>query len=282
MTKIHPTAIVHPKVKIHKSVRIGAYSVLNSPNITLDEGVEIKNHAVIEGHVHIKKNTTICSFVSIGGAPQNIYYAGEESFIEIGENCHIREYVSINSSCGEGEKLVIGNKCYIMTYCHIAHNCILGNNVVMANNATLGGHVIVGDHANLGGLCAIHQKCRIGNHAMVGGGAMVGTDVPPFCLGSGYPIKLSGLNWIGLKRNGISREIRKGLIRTYRLTLLSGLSWKLAREEIIKTVEMNPLVQKWIDFCDESKRGLTPARDKRLLNAVKKNQLIVNELVEIG
>lgn len=282
MTNIHPSAVVHPKVKLKKGVRIGAYAILDSPDIELDEGVEIKPHVHISGYVHIKKDTVIYPYVSIGSPPQNKSYKGEKTLIEIGEGCQIREYVSINSSCGEGEKLTIGDHCFIMAYCHIAHNCKVGNHVIMANGATLGGHVIVGDYANFGGLCAIHQKCRIGDHVMIGGGSMTSVDVPPFCLGIGYPLQLSGLNWVGLKRKGVSHETRKVMIRAYRITLLSGLSWEAAREQIINTLDMNQYIQKWIEFCDQSLRGLCPARVKGKARKSNAGGREYPELVEMG
>lgn len=280
MTNIHPTAVVHPKAKIGRGVRIGAYTILQSPEICLDENVTIEPHVFIDGNVHIKRGTTISPFVSIGAPPQNLAFRGEKTSIIIGEDCQIREYVSINAPCGEGEVLVIGDGCFIMAYCHIAHNCTVGNHVIMANGATLGGHVVVGDHANLGGMCAIHQNCRIGDYAMVGGGSMLGTDVPPFTMGSGYPMKLGGLNWVGMKRKGIPHEIRKSLIQAYRTTFLMGLSWHEAREHILKVQEINPYLQRWIEFCDQSRRGLTPVKEKRVQAA--RGERNYPELVEMG
>ena len=282
MTEIHSTAIIHPKVKLGKNVKIGPYAVINSPDVVLEEGVEIKAHAYLDGFVHIMKNTTIFPFVSIGSPPQDKSYQGEKTRIQIGENCQIRDYVSINSSCGEGEEVTIGNSCFIMAYCHIAHNCKLGNHVTMANGATLGGHVIVGDYVNLGGLCAIHQNCRIGEYAMVGGGSMASRDIPPFILGNGYPIELAGINLIGLKRNGVPFESRKTISKAYRLTLKSGLTWEAARAEILATNEMNPFLEKWIEFCNQSQRGLAPARMKSHKKITQSEKLKCPELVELG
>ncbi len=282
MTCIHPTAIVHSKVKLGKGVKIGPYCVIDSPDVVLEEGVEIKSHVHIDGNVYIKKETKIYPFASIGSPPQKHHYDElEKNPIEIGAECEIREYVSINSSHGKGEKVTIGDNCFIMAYSHIAHNCTIGNFVVMANGATLGGHVSVGDHANLGGLCAIHQRCRIGEYAMIGGGSMIGTDVPPFSIGSGYPIKLHGLNWIGLKRKKVPHEALKTLVKGYRITFQSGLSWKDARAEILLSLDMNPYLQKWVEFCDRSTRGLTTAHEKKIQVPSKSDPLKYNELAEV-
>ena len=262
MTKIHPTAIVHPDVKIGQDVVIEAYSVINSPHVVLEDGVVIKSHVYIDGYVRIGKGTTIWPFASIGTQTQDLKYKGEVTYIEIGEYCQIREYVTVNGSCGEGTKVIIGNRCLIMAYCHVAHNCVIGNGVIMSNGATLAGHVTIGNHAILGGVCAIHQFTRVGDYAMVGGGSMVGQDLPPFCIGTGFPLRVVGLNLVGLKRHKFSLELRKQLIRAYRLTYQSGFSWDQVREQIIEECGTNESLNTWINFCDQTVRGLSPIRRK--------------------
>ena len=263
MSKIHPTAIVHPEAKIGKNVVIEAYAVIHSPNIILGDNVIIKSHVYLDGHLTVGKGTTIWPFASIGTQTQDLKYQGEVTYVEIGENCQIREYVTINSSCGEKTKVTVGNNCLIMAYCHIAHNCRIGYGVIMSNGATLAGHVTIGNYAILGGVCALHQHTRIGDYAMVGGGSMVGQDLPPFCIGSGFPLRVVGLNVIGLKRHKFSLELRKQLIRAYRLTYQSGLVWDQARHQIRQELGHNPSLDNWIDFCDQTTRGLCSIRRKR-------------------
>lgn len=260
---IHPTAVVHPKAKIGPGVRIEPYAIVNSPHIVLEENVVIKSHAYIDGRVHIKEGTTIWPFASIGTQTQNLKYQGEVTFVTIGKNCHIREYVTINSSCGENSKVVIGDNCLVMAYSHIAHNCSIGDHVIMANGATLAGYVKVGSFVTLGGLCAIHQHARVGDYAMVGGGAMVGQDLPPYCIGAGYPLKIVGLNMIGLKRHKFSLEERKKLIMLYRITFQQNLSWDQAKEKIQDLYGQNPAAERWIRFTDETSRGLAPLRKQK-------------------
>ena len=267
MTKIHPTAIVHSSISLGKDVVIEAYAVLNSPNIKIGDNVVIKSHAYIDGHVTIGQGTTIWPFASIGSQTQDLKYKGEVTYVEIGENCQIREYVTINSSCGEGTKVIIGNQCLIMAYCHVAHNCVIGNGVIMSNGATLAGHVTIGNHAILGGVCAVHQYTRIGDYAMVGGGSMVGQDLPPFCIGSGFPLRVVGLNVVGLKRHKFSLDLRKQLIRAYRLTYETSLSWEQIREQIQDELGDNESVNTWIHFCDQTVRGLSPLRRKKEMKA---------------
>ncbi len=263
MSKIHPTAIVHPDAKLGKDVVVEAYAVINSPHVSLGDNVIIKSHVYLDGHVRIGKGTTIWPFASIGTQTQDLKYQGEVTYVEIGERCQIREYVTVNSSCGAGTKVKIGNNCLVMAYCHVAHNCTIGNGVIMSNGATLAGHVDIGNHAILGGVCAIHQHTRIGDFAMVGGGSMVGQDLPPFCIGSGFPLRVVGLNVIGLKRHKFSLELRKQLIRAYRITFQSGLSWNEAKEQIHQELGSNERLATWVNFCDATTRGLSATRRKR-------------------
>lgn len=262
MAEIHPTALVHPEAKLGNGVKIEAYVIIASPYVELGDGVVIKPHVYIEGHVKIGKGTTVWPFASIGAKTQDLKYRGETTYVEIGEQCQIREYVTINSSCGEGTKVIVGNNCLLMAYCHVAHNCTIGNNVIMANSATLAGHVYVGNHVTLGGICAIHQYTRIGDYAMVGGGSMVAQDIPPYCMASGYPAKVAGLNVIGLKRRKFSISLRKMLIRAYRLTYQAGLSWKEAREVILAEHGSDPFVKNWVFFCDQTERGIAAPRSR--------------------
>jgi UDP-N-acetylglucosamine acyltransferase len=173
---------------------------------------------VIEGHTTIGAHTEVFPFAALGLAPQSIHYNGEPSLLDIGENCTIREHVTIHRGGVKGGiKTIVGNNCYIMIGSHIGHDCHIGNFVQMANNATLGGHVKVGDYAVIGGLAAIHQFVRIGAYAMIAGTAGVNQDVMPFGTVVTVKSKLGGLNLIGMKRHGFKREDIHGLRNAYKL-----------------------------------------------------------------
>lgn len=254
-SKIHPMAIVEDGAKIGNNVTIEAYAIVKG-TVTLEDNVVIKSHAYIDGYTTIGNGTVIWPSASIGTKTQAIKYNGEKTFVIIGKNCEIREFVTINSSCQENSVVRVGDNCLIMAYCHVAHHCEIGNRVIMANNALLAGHVIVEDYANIGGMTPVHQHCRIGRYAMVGGFSRVTHDVPPFTIGAGSPYKLGGLNLIGLKRNNFPLEDRRSLAKAFKLIYRSGLSLSDAIERIEKEVEPNPHVQHWVDFCRHSKRGL--------------------------
>jgi UDP-N-acetylglucosamine acyltransferase len=217
MAFIHPTAIVEPGAQLADSVKIGPYCVVGG-DVTLEDEVELVSHVVVAGHTRIGPRSRVFPFASIGHQPQDLKYKGERTSLIIGAQNIIREHVTMNpGTVGGGGLTQVGDNGLFMASVHIAHDCKVGNNVVMANNATLGGHVEVRDFAFLGGLSAVHQFVRIGPHAMIGGMTGVEADVIPFGLVMGDRARLSGLNIVGLKRRGFSREDIHNLRTAYRL-----------------------------------------------------------------
>lgn len=254
-SNIHPLALVESGAQIGNNVTIEAFAVVKK-NVTLHDNVTIKSHAYIDGYTTIGESTTIYPGASIGTKPQALSFKGEKTYVKIGKNCEIREFVTINSSLREDSCVTIGDRAMLMSYCHIAHNCTLGHNVIMSNNATLAGHVVVEDCAIVGGMTPVHQFVRIGCYAMVGGLSRVTHDVPPYTIGAGIPFKFGGLNLIGLKRRGFVLETRQELSKAFRLLYRSQLhiDEALARAE----TELKPLpeVKHWIEFCRGTVRGL--------------------------
>jgi UDP-N-acetylglucosamine acyltransferase len=254
-SNIHPTAIIEPGAKIGDNVTIEAYAVVKA-DVTLENRVTIKSHAYIDGHTTIGEGTTVYPSACIGTKTQDLKFRGEKTFVKIGRNCEIREFVTINSSCQENSVVSIGDNCLIMAYCHVAHNCELGNRVIMGNNATLAGHVIVEDAAIISGLTGVHQFVRIGRHAMIGGMSRITHDISPYTIGAGIPFKVGGINIIGLKRHGFPLNVRRELSKVFKLLYRSKLTLKEALERIDAEVSPVAEVQHWIKFCRESKRGL--------------------------
>ncbi len=253
--KIHPSTVIASGAKIGKNVTIGPYAVIGE-NVVLCDDVVIQGHVTIVGNTTIGEGTIVFPYASIGAPPQAVRYKGEFTEVIVGKQCQIREFVTINSSVGEGTRVEIGNNCFIMAYCHIAHNSILGDHVVMSNNATLAGHVTLEHHAIIGGMTPIHQFVRVGAYAMVGGLSRVTHDIPPYTIGAGIPWKFGGLNLVGLKRNGFTLEIRSELSKAFRLLYRSQLHPEEALARIEKELHPYPEVLHWLDFCKNSKRGL--------------------------
>lgn len=216
MTDVHSTAIVDPKADLADTVVVGPYSIVG-PGVSLGPGVVLHAHVVVDGRTIIGEGTEIFPFASIGNRPQDLKYAGEESRLEIGAGNTIRENVTMNPGT-EGGGLVtrVGDNCLFMAGSHVAHDCIVGNHVIFANLATAAGHCVFGDYAFMGGLTASHQFVRVGKHAFVGGMTGVENDVIPFGSVLGNRAHLAGLNIVGLKRRGFSRDRIHSLRAAYR------------------------------------------------------------------
>ena len=261
MPKIHPTAIVAPGAELAETVSIGPYCVIGS-DVRLGERVELLSHVVVVGRTSVGEGTRIFPFASIGHQPQDLKYHGEPSTLEIGSNNQIREYVTIQPGTEGGGMLTrVGDNCLFMASAHVAHDCIVGDNVIMANNATLAGHVVVGEYAFLGGLSAVHQFVRIGKHAMVGGMSGVEADIIPFGMVIGNRAYLSGLNIVGLKRRGFSRDEIHALRNAYRLLFGPEGTLQERVADVAEQFHDNGAVMEIVEFIrDESSRSLCTPR----------------------
>ena len=261
--QIHPTALIDKGAHIGQGVTIGAFSIVG-PHVRIADNVKIHSHVVIEGQTSIGENTEIYPFAVIGEPPQVVNFKEIPSRIEIGENTVIREHVTVHAGKGvEGSYTKIGNHCYLMVASHVAHDCTLGNHVVMANNATIAGHVFVGDYVIIGGLAAIHQFVRIGEHAFIAGTAAVKEDVIPYGTISAERDRLGGLNLMGLKRRGFSREQIHNLRNAYNMLVSDEQSTLKDRLEKMEALYPNcPAVQRLLEFIktDPSRPLSLPAQ----------------------
>jgi UDP-N-acetylglucosamine acyltransferase len=254
--QIHPSAVVSPTARLGAGCRIGPYAIIGD-EVTLGDGVQIESHCVIDGRTRIGDETYVYPFVSIGLPPQDLKFAGESTETEIGRRNRIREFVTIHrGTSGGGGITKIGDDCFIMAQAHVAHDCLIGNQVIMANAATLAGHVTVADGANIGAYSGVHQFCRVGREAYVGGYSVVVKDALPFALTVGNHAKCYGLNKVGVRRRGHSRETIAQLHHAFHLLLSAKLNTTQAldriREEIRDSAEVDYLVQ----FIEDSKRGI--------------------------
>lgn len=253
---IHQTAIIDPSARIAENVQIGPWTIIG-PDVEIDEGTWIGPHVVIRGPTKIGKNNKIYQFASVGEDSQDKKFRGERTWLIIGDNNVIREFCTINrGSTGLDSKTIIGNDNLLMAYVHIAHDCVVGNHVIFANNATLAGHVTVEDYAILSGFSGSFQFCRIGKHAFLSMGAQVEKDVPPFVKVAGFYAKPFGLNMIGMKRRGFATETMLNLRRAYKIIYRKGLTIKDALEQLKQMVVDCPEVQMFVDFIQQSERGL--------------------------
>jgi UDP-N-acetylglucosamine acyltransferase len=260
MATIHPTALVDPKATLDASVEIGAYSIIG-PHVSIAAGTRVGPHVVIEGHTTIGKDNTFFQFSSIGAAPQDKKYQGEETRLEIGDRNTIREFCTFNRGTAQDVGVTrLGNDNWIMAYVHLAHDCQIGNHTIFANNAQLAGHVHVEDWVILGGFANVHQFCKIGAHAMVGMSTSLTQDVPPFVILSGNPAAAHGINSEGLKRRGFSPEEITAIRRSYKLIYKSGLTLEEAKTALRKEEQDSPLLSQHVkqmrEFIEHTTRGI--------------------------
>jgi len=262
---IHPTAVISESATLHESVTVGPYSVIEA-DVSIGAGSSVATHVRISGPTVIGENNVIDSFAALGGAPQDLGYKGEPTQLLIGNNNTIREYVSIHRGTVKGgAKTVLGDKCLIMAYAHIGHDCQIANHVIIVNAAHLSGHTEVADWATVGGLTGTHQFSRIGTFAFIGGGSAVSKDVPPYAMVTGErgQMRISGLNKVGLRRNGFSRETISQIDAAYRVLfhspdLLHNAALDKAEQELGGCKEVAGLLA----FIRSSKRGVVKRTQK--------------------
>ncbi|MBO6948368.1 MAG: acyl-ACP--UDP-N-acetylglucosamine O-acyltransferase [Rhodospirillales bacterium] len=260
MTDIHPTAIIDPNAEIGTGVKVGPYSIVGA-GVKLGDGVELMSHVVVAGSTSVGAGTRIFPFSSIGHQPQDLKFKGEASSLEIGERNVIREHVTMNPGTeGGGLMTRTGNDCLFMVGAHVAHDCQIGNNVILVNNATMAGHVSVEDWAIVGGLSAVHQFVRIGKHAMIGGMSGVEHDVIPYGTVTGNRAKLEGLNIVGLKRRGFSRDMIHEIRKAYRMIFAEEGTMAERLQDVIEDFSDNEPVMEIVTFIqsDSSRRICQP------------------------
>ena len=253
---IHPTAVIDSGTVIGDGVEIGPYAVIGA-DVTIGEGTVIGPHAVIQGPTSIGRDNRIFQFASIGEAPQDLKYAGEQTRLEIGDRNRIREYVTIHRGTIQDDGVTrIGNDNLLMVSTHVAHDCIIGDHVIMSNGASLAGHVHVQDYAILGGFTLVHQYCTVGAHCFSGMGSGISKDVPPYVLVSGNPAAPHGINSEGLRRRDFPQDEIRAIKQAYKLLYASGLKLAEASAQIRELAESHPGVKAMAEFLEHSRRSI--------------------------
>lgn len=245
---VDPLARVDPSARLGEGVEVGPFCTVG-PGVSLGARTRLISHVSIAGNVSLGEDCLVYPFASLGHPPQDFKYAGEDTRLVIGNRNVMREHVTMHpgTAVGRGETR-IGDDGYFMVGAHVAHDCIVGNRVVMANNAAIGGYVTVGDHVNFGGLSAVHQYCRIGRQAFIGGLAAVVGDVIPFGMVHGNHARLTGLNLVGLKRRGFSREAIHDLRAAYRLLFAAEGTLQERLADVAELYAANAEAQEIIAF----------------------------------
>jgi len=255
-TKIHPHALVEKGARLDDGVVIGPYAIVAN-DATIQKGTQVDAFAQVLGNTTIGKNCHIFSYAVIGSAPQDLKYTNEKSFLTVGNNNTIREFVTINPGTEKDSLTCIGNNNLIMAYSHVAHNCILGDNNVFANGATLAGHVEIQDKVVIGGLVAIHQFCKVGKFSIIGGCSKVVQDIPPYSMCDGHPARVYGLNTVGLRRGKFAKDTIDALKKAFKLLFFENHPVNKAKELIAKECQHIPELEDLLDFVSSSKRGIS-------------------------
>lgn len=254
---IHPTAIVHPDCQLDGGVWIGPHCYVGE-KVTIHRNTRLDAHLYVEGKTEIGPDCRFSPYSVIGSPPQDVGYQDEDTAVRIGSRNIFREFITIHRGTAKGGgETVIGDDNYFMAYSHIAHDCRVGNGTVFTNAATLAGHVHVDDYATISAFSAVHQFCRVGKHAYIGGFTVVTQDVLPFCRVAGMrPVLIYGLNAVGLRRRGFSRERLQALKEMFKIIFYSNLNTSQAVEKIKTLFPPSPDREEILAFIESSKRGI--------------------------
>jgi len=261
--EVHPSAIVDPKAELADGVVVGPFCTVG-PGVKLGARTRLMSHVVVDGRTSLGEDNVVYPFAMLGGPPQHTAYKGEETQLVIGDRNLIREHATMNTgTAGGGGITRVGSDGFYMIESHVGHDCVLGDNVILTKQATLGGHCEIADFVIVGGLAAVHQRTRVGRHAMIGGLAAVVKDVIPYGSVWGNHAHLEGLNLLGLKRRGFSRESINTMRAAYRMLFADEGTFQERLDDTVETYSDSPEVMEIIDFirADASRPLCLPERE---------------------
>lgn len=252
---ISPLAYIHPEAVIDESCEIGPFCYIDK-NVVIGKNNRLMNSVTILSGSRIGNGNTIFPGAVIGAIPQDLKFKGEETTAEIGDNNIIRENVTINRGTAAKEKTIVGSNNLLMEGMHIAHDVTVGNGCIIGNTTKIAGEVVVDDFAIISACVLIHQFCHIGSYVMIGGGTRTSQDVPPFVMAAREPVAFCGLNLVGLRRRGFSKETIENIHNAYRLLYQRGKLREECLQEIRDTVPSSPEIEYILNFVTSSKRGI--------------------------
>jgi UDP-N-acetylglucosamine acyltransferase len=253
--QIHPTAIVDSSAELGAGSVVGPYCIVGA-QVVLGPECWLQHHVTLSGPMRAGARNKFYAYCSIGQQTQDLKYAGEPTYLEIGNENTFREFCTVNRSTTAAGKTRVGSCGNFLAYSHIGHDCDVGDSVIFSNNGTLAGHVQVGDHGIMGGLTAVHQFCRIGRFAITGGCSKIVQDVPPFMIADGNPAEIRGINLVGLERNGFAPEAVKLIKEAFRLIYRSKFNTRQAVEAIRAELPHTPEITQIVEFIETSERGI--------------------------
>lgn len=257
---IHPTAIIHEGAELASNVQVGPYSIVGA-NVKIGAGTKIHSHVVIDGHTEIGEENEFYQFCSIGAPPQDLTYKGEPTRTVIGNQNIFREYVSIHRGTKkENEITIVKDNCLLMAHVHIGHDAVIGKKCIMANSVNIAGHVKIGDFVIIGGGTNISQFISLGRGSYIGGGSGIDRDIPLFCTAYGNRVRLKGINIIGLRRQGHSKQVITEVVDFYRRMEAAARSPRtfVDNVDIMEEFKENEIIQEMAESIRRSEVGIAP------------------------
>jgi UDP-N-acetylglucosamine acyltransferase len=251
----NPNPHIHPDAKIGKNVTIEPFAFIDK-DVEIGDNTWIGPNACIWEGARIGKSCRIFPGAQISSVPQDLKFDGEKTLTKIGDNTTIREFVTLSRGTVDRNETVVGSNCLIMAYVHIAHDCIIGDNCILTNGVQVAGHVVIGNYTVLGGLAAVRQFVRIGDHVLIAGGSLVRKDVPPYVSAAREPLGYSGINAIGLKRRGFSKEKINEIQEIYRIVYMSDTNTSKAIDKIDEEFAGSSEKDNIVSFIRQSERGI--------------------------
>jgi len=252
---IHATAIVDPKAELDSSVTVGAYAIIES-NVQIAAGCKIGPRTLIASGARLDQNVIVHHCATLGTVPQDLKFSDEDTILKVGAGTVIREYVTMNRGTNWSGETAVGQNCFFMAYSHVPHDAQVGDNVIAANSVQMGGHVVIGDYAILGGGSVYHQFSKVGAHSIIGGGVRIVQDVVPYAIIGDQPVRVGGVNVIGLQRRGFAKEKIMALRKAFKFLFKSDLNTSQAVEKIKAEIEQTEEIKHLLDFISNSDRGL--------------------------
>lgn len=252
---ISPLAYIHPEAVIGEGCEIGPFCYIDK-NVVIGKNNHLMNSVTLLSGARIGDGNRIFPGAVIGAIPQDLKFKGEETTAEVGDNNTIRENVTINRGTAAKGKTVVGSNNLLMEGMHVAHDAVVGNGCIIGNTTKIAGEVVIDDFAIISACVLIHQFCHVGSYVMVGGGTRTSQDIPPYCMAAREPVAYCGLNLVGLRRRGFSRELIENIHNTYRLLYQRGKLREECLQEIRETVPMSPEIEYILGFITSSKRGI--------------------------
>lgn len=255
MPHIDPRAVIHEGARLGEDVIVEPFAIVG-PNVEVGRGTRVGSCALLTGYTVVGEDCRISHNAVLGTDAQDLKYAGEKTFLRVGDRVTIREFATVNRATGEGETTEIGDDAFVMAYAHVAHNCVLGREVVIGNAVNIAGHVLIDDYATVCGMTAVHQFVRVGRYSFTGGASRLTKDVPPYVKVGGVPTRPIEINVVGLQRRGFAENTLNELRQCYRLLYLSDLNTTQALSRIREELPESAEIAEFLEFIEVSERGI--------------------------